>query len=92
MLAVVHSEHGVVEVNYMWLPSWLGMNSVLMKELGEHLRGKAEGKELSQSTLLELHYELLRYLDEKFPDIKGLSACLQGLQNVVIDGGEESQG
>jgi hypothetical protein len=83
MLAVVHVDKGIVEVNYMWLPSWIGMNSALMKELGQHMKSKAEGRELNASTLLDLHYEVLKFLDERFQGaFEGLSAYLQGLQNV----------
>lgn len=92
MLSVVHAAEGVVELNYMWLPSWIGMNSVLVKEIGEHMRSKAEGRPLTPSTLLDLHYEVLRFLDDRFsPDIRGLSAYLQGLQNVMLNEEEEEK-
>ena len=88
MRTVVRVDRGVLEVNYMWLPSWIGMNSVLMKELGEYMRSKAEGKELNTDTLDELDLEVRNFLCQRFPTIEGLDRYLNGLIHVKYDGSD----
>jgi hypothetical protein len=56
VLAVIKAAPGVVELNYMWLPTWIGLNSALLQEIGDHLRAHAIGRELDEHTLLDLHY------------------------------------
>lgn len=91
MRLVVQVDQGILEVNYMWLPSWVGMNSILLKELGEHLQGKSVGKELTDGLLDELSREARRFLCDRFPLIKGLNEYLSALEHVSIDGNEQAE-
>ena len=36
MLLVVQTSPGVIELTYMWLPTWLGMNADLKKKVEAH--------------------------------------------------------
>lgn len=89
MRTVVRVDKGVLEVNYMWLPSWIGMNSVLMRELGEHMQSKAVGREFDDDLLDELDLECRSFLCQRFPTIKGLDRYLDGLIHVKLDGDVE---
>jgi hypothetical protein len=90
---IVRVDKGVLEVNYMWLPSWIGMNSVLLKELAEHMQKKSVGREFNDDLLDELDTEAIRFLMERFPSIKGLGGYLMGLRGVEFDGNiEEAKG
>ena len=84
MRAVAHVDQGVVEVNYMWLPTWIGLNSNLLTEIGKHMQDKAVGKELNDDTLNELHDAVVDFLCEKHPGIDGLKDHLDGLLKVSL--------
>ena len=86
---VVRVDKGVLEVNYMWLPSWIGMNSVLIKELSEHMQSKAVGKEFNDDLLDELDLEARAFLCDRFSTVKGLDSYLDGLRHVNFDGDVE---
>jgi hypothetical protein len=70
----------VVELNYMWLPTWIGQNAKLKKEIEEALKSKIVGKDLSEDTLNEVHEMVLQYLVDRFPAIRGLYDYLDGLK------------
>ena len=91
MRTVVRVDKGVLEVNYMWLPSWIGMNSVLIKEIAEAMQEKSVGKEFSEDLLDELDTEVINFLMKRFPNIKGLGGYLVGLRGVEFDGGVEEE-
>jgi len=82
MLAVVRVARGVVEVNYMWLPSWIGLNTQLLADVGKHMQGKAQGKVLNEDTMKALHMEVVEYLCARFPTVEGLYEYLNGLRAV----------
>lgn len=93
MRTVVHVDRGVLEVNYMWLPAWIGMNSLLLEEIGKHMQSKAVGRELNDTLLDELDTEVISFLMKRFPTIKGLGGYLVGLRGVEFDDGvEEAKG
>jgi hypothetical protein len=73
----------------MWLPSWIGMNPILIKEVGEHMQSKAVGKELTTDMLDELDLEVRAFLCQRFPNISGLDRYLDGLVHVSLDGDEQ---
>lgn len=91
MRAVTKVDTGVVEVNYMWLPTWIGMNSLLLEEIGKEVKGKLVGKTMEDG--LELgHQAVLNYLVNRFPEMTGLREYLDGLKLVMVHGPEETQG
>jgi hypothetical protein len=92
MLAVVRTAPGVVEVNYMWLPAWIGMNSALLREVEAHVRDRAVGQALTDETLQWLHHEVVSFLCARFPVISGLESYLNGLMSVGAVDAQEDQG
>jgi len=66
-------------LNYMWLPTWLGQNAQLKKELEEALSPELRGKEMSDETLDYAHSRVIEVICEKFP-LDGLRDYLDGVK------------
>jgi hypothetical protein len=87
-MRLVHVVDGkIVELNYMWLPTWIGQNAKLKKEMEEHIGPKIVGWELTEQNLDKIHDMVLDYIVEKFP-IPGLFDYLDGLK--FVNDGEKS--
>lgn len=84
MRAVTAPEPGVVELNYMWLPSFIGMNGVLKRKLEKALKEEIEGRPLSEELLDEAHNLVISFLEKEFPGISGLKDYLDGLKFIEI--------
>jgi len=82
MRVIVVTDPGVVELNWMWLPTWIGMNANLKEKIEKEFKEKVEGKSLTEETLDEIHEELLNYLDETL-NVEGLFDYLDGLKFVT---------
>ena len=80
MRAVVHVAEGVLELNFMWLPTAIGMNSLLKKELEASLASKLQGLPLDEPTLDKAHELVVEFLVQKLPEVKGLARYLDGLK------------
>lgn len=85
MRAVIRTAPGVVELNWMWLPTFVGMNAKLKKELEERLAPKLEGQPL-EAALDAAHEMVIDFLVEKFPAHPGLRDYLDALKYVIEDG------
>lgn len=83
MRTVVPTEDGILEVNYMWLPTFIGMNNQLKKEMEEAIKDKIEGKVLSEELLNEADNLVIEYLEKKFVTIEGLRDYLNGLKFIT---------
>ncbi len=79
---------GTVGLNYMWLPTWVGFNAALIKELEEHAAPLLMGRELTDETLEQAGDAVIEYLSKKFPHISGIFEYLDGLKYVETDGKE----
>jgi hypothetical protein len=82
MRLVTAGEPGQVELNYMWLPTFLGLNSALMKEIQDVIGPGLIGQPLTDETLDRVHGELLDFFEKKFPNLEGLRDYLDGLKFV----------
>lgn len=89
MRAVIRTGPGVVELNWMWLPTFVGMNAQLKKELEERLAPKLEGRPLEDS-LDDAHEMVIEFLVEKFPALEGLRDYLDAMK-YVTDGEQQPQ-
>jgi hypothetical protein len=83
MRAVVVTGPGELELNYMMLPTFIGMNAALKKELEAVVKPLIEGKPWTESTVDEAHELVLDFLEKKFPPIAGLRDYLDGLKYVT---------
>lgn len=81
MLTVVKTGEGVIELNYMWLPTWLGMNTGVSKPLEDALRMKWVGAQLTNEVLYTIHLEVIAYLVGHYR-IPGLEQYLRAIEMV----------
>lgn len=86
MRLVDRTAPGQVGFNYMWAPTWIGMNSQLIREIDEHLATVLTGRELTEDTLDLGHQTVLAFLEAKFGNISGLFDYLDGLKYVATNG------
>lgn len=82
MRAVVAVESGVIEVNWTWLPTFIGMNTRVKEELEKAIAEQIEGRALDDTTLDLAHDLVIQFLEQKYSGIKGLSEYLDGLKFV----------
>lgn len=80
MRAVVHVGQGVVELNYMWLPTAIGMNALLKQDIEKHLADKLHGLPLDEYGLDKAHDIVVEYLEQKFPEVGGLARFLDAMK------------
>lgn len=80
MRAVVHVAHGVLELNYMWLPTAIGMNSLLKREIEEAIGPALQGLPLDAAGLDKAHDIVVDFLVKKFPEMDGLDRFLDGMK------------
>ena len=91
MKTVVCTSPGVMEVNYMWLPCWLGMNSMLMEELNQHV-AKSGVVGLPASEAEEKAHEVaVDFLVARYPRLKNLRQYLNSISEVTDDAQEPSK-
>lgn len=84
MKAVVAVESGVLELNYLWLPTFIGMNSVLKQEMEKALADKLQGLPMDAAGLDKAHDIVVDFLEQRFPDIRGLGRFLDAMKYIEI--------
>lgn len=82
MRVVVVTDPGVLELNFMWLPTWIGINGELKKEIEGALSDMLVGKAMTTPVLDEANDLVIQYLVKKFHNVVGLSDYLDGLKFV----------
>jgi len=82
MRTVVITSPGVLELNFMWLPTWIGSNGQLKKRLEEELKDKVVGRPLTENELDEINEEVIALLEKLNPSVEGLRDYLDGLKFV----------
>ena len=80
MRAVVALGPGELELNYMWLPTFIGVNSALKAEIERLLEEKLVGQPMDDSTLDWAHDQVVEYLEKKFSHVTGLRDFLDALK------------
>lgn len=80
MRTIVVTGPGVIELNYMWLPTFLGMNSVLKREMEAELQKQMTGLLTDAKGLDRAHEIVVEYLQKKFPEIRGLDRFLDAMK------------
>jgi len=82
MRAIVITGPGQAELNWSWLPTWIGINGALKKEIEKDLSNQIVGKPLDDRSLDEASELVIDFLCKKFP-LEGLRDYLDGLKFVV---------
>lgn len=80
----IQFDKGTLELNYMWLPTWLGMNAQFKKDLEKEFGVKFKGR--SSDQLDAMNEEVIDYIVTKYP-LPGLRDYLDGIKFV-----DESRG
>lgn len=81
---------GQVSLNYMWLPTFVGMNAALIKEIDEAMTPIFVGQALTEDLLDRAHDRALELLVAKFPMWAGLFDYLEGIKYVEPHVGPET--
>lgn len=74
---------GTLGLNYMWLPTWIGMNSQLVREIEDHISPALVGAEINEATLDKADAAVLDFLKKRFVQLPGLFDYLDGLKYVI---------
>ena len=82
MRFVTPDENGVLLLNTMWLPTWLGVNHAFNTQLEETLQAKIVGREVTEQSLDEINRLVIDAIQEKFSNIPGLWKYLDALKYI----------
>ena len=82
--AVVQTGPGILELNYSWLPTWIGMNAALKKEIDAALASQLVGETLDEIGLDYAHRLVVDFLVQRFPNIVNLHLYLDELRSVSL--------
>lgn len=82
MRTVVVTGPGVVELNWMWLPTFIGSSADTKKKLEDELQEHVVGKQLTEATLDDINDLVIDALEDLHPAVEGLRDYLDGLKFV----------
>lgn len=81
-MRLVHiAKDGAVELNWMWLPTFIGQNYMVLRELQKVWMEKFRNAPKTEATLDIIHDFTIGWLFEKFP-MPGLDKYLKAIENV----------
>jgi hypothetical protein len=81
---VNHDDPNVIELNFMWLPTFIGQNTMILKELRQALGKEFVGKQITEKTLWAMHQRVIQWLEAKFP-FEGVGKYLHAIEEVKDD-------
>lgn len=88
MRLFVVAEPGRLELNYMWLPTWIGMNRVLTQSLDSEMsKLLVEGNRsltTEESDMDFIDDFLIEALCRRFPSLTGLREHLRSLKGIDV--------
>lgn len=76
------TSQGQLELNYLWLPTWLGINQVAATAVMQQLKSKVVGLPATEDNLDIINTMVIDVLAEKYPSVEGLRDYLDGLKFV----------
>lgn len=82
MRTIIHEGNGIITLNYMWLPTWLGMNSVAKKQIESKLAETFKGRYITDEELDKMDAEVIDVIVGMFKGFTGLKDYLDGLKFV----------
>jgi hypothetical protein len=85
MRTVVMTHPGVLELNYLWLPTWIGFNAMLKKKVEELLCDSIVGRVFTEEELDRINDEVIDVLESMYPTVTGLRDFLDGLKFVRFE-------
>jgi hypothetical protein len=75
---------GRVEINFLWLPTWLGINKAAKESIEAELKDSVVGRTATEDTLDLVNDEVIDLLAKRYPTIEGLRDYLDGLKFIRI--------
>lgn len=82
MKIVFQDLKGVFEVKWMWLPTFIGLNTPLMRKLESALTNKYAERPSTEALLDEVNEFVFSWLAQQFPDLHGLEQYLRGVVHI----------
>ncbi len=80
-MRLVHlTRPGSLELNYLWLPTWIGVNAIVTKELQQAIETKVVGLPATEANLDIINEWVMDFLVDKFKEVTGLRDYLDGLK------------
>lgn len=80
MHLVVPAGPGELVLNYLYLPTFIGMNAPLMEKLEKELGPEIVGKELTEASMADMDKKIIRWICSQFPSLTGLDDYLDGIK------------
>jgi len=72
---------GTVVLNFMFLPTFIGQNPIVQKELKREMNALFVGRPATPALMDEIHHWIIQWLHGKF-QITGLDKYLQAIEEV----------
>jgi len=82
MRLIERSDVGQVDLQFMWLPTFLGMDSHLKSSLESELTPKLVGRDLDDATLDWAHEWVVTWICARYPALTGLRHYLDSIKFV----------
>ncbi len=82
MLFVIRTSPGVVELNFMWLPTFLGMDPILRRDIEKELAPMLEKKEMTDEVLQAASDRAIEFICDRYHALPGLRDYLDALKFV----------
>lgn len=79
MRTVVLTDAGTLELNYMWLPTWVGLNARLKQKLERELAPQIEGRTATDKELDRINLLVIDEIVKECP-LPGVRDYLDGLK------------
>lgn len=83
MKLVVCTAPNTIELNWTWLPTWIGLNNALRAEIGQELEKAFLEKLMTEEVLQAAHDMVVELLAKKFEGLEGLEDYLDSIKFVV---------
>lgn len=79
MRTVILTDPGTLELNYMWLPTWIGLNAKLKQEIETEVAPLVVGREITEQDLDQISDQVLDIIVRRCP-VQGVRDYLDGLK------------
>ena len=84
MRLVQFDDGGVIQLRWMWLPTFIGQNAGLLQQLRNALNKEFIHKEVNETLLDEIHEYVISWFVDKVR-IRGFREYLEGISSVKED-------
>ncbi len=82
LVTITETNPVTVAFNFMWAPTFIGMDNALKKELEARIGPELVGKEMSDTVLDAAHDKIVAIILERYSAIEGLRDYLDAIKFV----------